>query len=81
MAASLQGFLGDLRAALRPALCLHDFPSPEVEGHNKPQIEVAEPGSPLVLPPVTVQRAGAQVRAEAWGAFRGGLWAMLCSLG
>lgn len=62
MAGSLQGYLEDLRAVLQSALCLHNFPSPDVERHNKPVIELAEPASPLVLPPVTVERLGAQVR-------------------
>lgn len=57
MAAGLQAYLDELRAALRPALCLHNFPSEIVERHSKPVIEVAEPGSLLVLPPVTVARS------------------------
>ncbi len=61
-AAGLQGYLDQLRAALRPALCLHNYPSETVERHNKPVIEIAEPGSLLVLPPVTVSRS-LQVRS------------------
>lgn len=57
MAAGLQGYLDQLRSALRPALCLHNYPSETVERHNKPVIEIAEPGSILVLPPVTVSRS------------------------
>ena len=54
---SLQGYLDELRAALGPALCLHSYPSEQVERHDKPVIEVAEPGSPLVLPPVKIARS------------------------
>jgi len=61
-AAGLQGYLDQLRAALRPALCLHNYPSETVERHNKPVIEIAEPCSLLVLPPVTVSRSP-QVRS------------------
>lgn len=66
MAAGLQGYLDELRAALHPALCLHDFPSETVERHTKPIVEIAEPGSILVLPPVTVARS-AQVRTHGGG--------------
>ena len=54
---SLQSYLADLRAALRPALCLHNFPSQRVERHNYPAIEV-QTHPELLLPPVTVTRAG-----------------------
>lgn len=61
---SLQAYLDELRAALRPALCLHSYPSETVERHDKPLVEVADAGSPLRLPPVTVARSP-QVR-RAW---------------
>lgn len=64
---SLEGFLADLRPVLQRAFCLHSFPSESVERHNKPVIEVAGEGSPLVLPPVTVSRS-AQVSERAGGA-------------
>jgi hypothetical protein len=53
---SLQSFLADLKAALRPALCLHNFPSQRVERHNYPAIEV-QTHPELLLPPIIVTRS------------------------
>jgi hypothetical protein len=53
---SLQSYLANLKAALRPALCLHNFPSQRVERHNYPAIEV-QTHPELLLPPVTVTRS------------------------
>ncbi|KAL4445834.1 hypothetical protein ABPG77_009033 [Micractinium sp. CCAP 211/92] len=39
---SFQEYLTELRAALRPAFCLHNFPSPWVERHNKPECALIE---------------------------------------
>lgn len=58
---SFQDYLAELRAALRPAFCLHNFPSPRVERHNKPVIEeqpLPPPG--LVFPPRVVAGRGKQ---------------------
>lgn len=49
-------YLEDLRRVLRPAFCLHNFPSPLVERHNKPVLEIPC-GAELVLPPVVVTRS------------------------
>lgn len=67
---SHEGFLAELRPVLHRAFCLHSFPSESVERHNKPIIEVAGEGSPLVLPPVTVSRS-AQVRRGRRGSRAG----------
>lgn len=75
MAAGLQAYLDELRAALRPALCLHNFPSEIVERHSKPVIEVAEPGSLLVLPPVTVARS---LQVGNWAAALSSCESCLC---
>lgn len=57
MAAGLAAYLGELRQALEPALCLHEFPSPVTERHNKPLIETEQPGSEFLLEPITVSRS------------------------
>ncbi|KAL4425763.1 hypothetical protein ABPG75_009779 [Micractinium tetrahymenae] len=50
-AESKEEYLAELRAALRPAFCVHNFPSPQVERHNKPVVE-EHPAPPpgLVFP-------------------------------
>lgn len=53
---SLHGYLREVRAVLRPAFCLHNFPSPLVERHNKPFVEWSQHSPELLLPPVTVSR-------------------------
>ena len=52
----LQAWLGDVRAALRPALCVHDVPSANVERHTAPKVEVRS-SSEFLLTPVTVAGA------------------------
>ena len=52
----MQAYLDEVRAALRPALCLHTFPSQRIERQVKPEVEVR--GCPeLLLPPVEVVRS------------------------
>lgn len=53
----MQEYLDSLRAVLRPAFCLSNFPSCSVERHNKPVIEEREPSPELLLPPLTVARS------------------------
>ena len=57
--ASSQAYLRDVRQHLLRALCLHNFPSQQVERHNKPEVEVG--GSPeLLLPAVALARGEAE---------------------
>lgn len=56
---SSSAYYQDIRSALTRALCLHNFPSQQVERHNKPEVEVR--GSPeLLLPPVALARGDAE---------------------
>ena len=40
MAATLKPYLDAVRASLDAALCLTDFPSQQIEKHNKPEVEM-----------------------------------------
>lgn len=57
--ASRGTYLAEVRQAITQALCLMDYPSPHVEGHNKPVIEVEGPGHALIAAPIVLTR-GAQ---------------------
>ncbi|XP_055286265.1 actin-related protein 2/3 complex subunit 4-like [Moschus berezovskii] len=55
MAAALRPYLSAVRATLQAALCLENFSSQVVEGHNKPEEEVWS-SKELLLQPVTISR-------------------------
>uniref|UniRef100_A0A2K5KCN6 Actin-related protein 2/3 complex subunit 4 n=1 Tax=Colobus angolensis palliatus TaxID=336983 RepID=A0A2K5KCN6_COLAP len=55
MTATLRPYLSAVRATLQAALCLENFSSQVVEGHNKPGVEVRS-SKELLLQPVTISR-------------------------
>ena len=52
----MKAYLAEVRAALRLALCLRDWPSTTAERHNRPEVE-DRGAKELLLPPVTVARS------------------------
>lgn len=52
-------YVEGVRAALRPALCLHAFPSMAVERHSKPEVETRS-APEVLLPPVEVVKSEAE---------------------
>lgn len=49
-------YLAEVRQAVTQALCLMDYPSPHVEGHNKPIVEVEGLGHALIAAPIVLSR-------------------------
>lgn len=56
MAQALNTYLDNIRAALDSALNLRNFPSQQVERHNKPEIEM-DRGKELKSPPIELTRS------------------------
>ena len=56
MAQSLETYLNNIRTQLDSALNLRNFPSQQVERHNKPEVEMGK-YKELILPPVELTRS------------------------
>ncbi|VEL28204.1 unnamed protein product [Protopolystoma xenopodis] len=52
---ALKSYLIAIRHTLNAALCIENFPSQVVEGHNKPEVEV-KTSKELLLNPVVISR-------------------------
>jgi hypothetical protein len=50
-----QPYLECIRSTLTAAICLQNFPSQNIERHNKPEVE-AQTSSELLLNPITISR-------------------------
>merc|ERR1719183_3036717 len=52
----MDNYLSCIRSTLDAALCLRNFASESVERHNKPEVEMSEPGSHLLLKPIIISK-------------------------
>nr|AGM32243.1 actin-related protein [Coptotermes formosanus] len=53
----LQPYLNAIRRTLEAALCIRNFPSEDVERHNKPEIEVQDSTNNLIGKPLIISRS------------------------
>merc|ERR1711907_438757 len=51
---AMDSYLHCIRTTLDAALCIRNFASEAVERQNKPEVETSEPGSHLLLKPITI---------------------------
>ena len=56
MANTLRPYLNSIKETLKGALCLRNFPSQNVERHNKPEVEIRQ-NRELLLEPILISRS------------------------